>query len=86
MSSTRQKKLKLPKLRIIRPGGYPFEEIRDIKDARYLTFDYKFGTIVLVDRQVVKSYDELVKLAEQDCYKGKEFVDVVITPVALPGG
>jgi len=86
VNSARQKKSKLPKLRIIRLTGYPREEISDIKEARYLTFDHRFGTMVMVGRQLVKSYDELVKLAEEDSYKDKEFIDVVITPVVFPGG
>lgn len=77
---------KLPKLRIYRLKGYTSQEIRVIENGRYFMFDYRFGTIVLGEEPMVSSYEELVNLARQDSYKGKEFVDVVITHVVSAGG
>ncbi len=78
---------KLPKLKITTVFGYPLEEIRDIEHAKYLPFgDYVSGVIVVVEGQVIDSYEKLVQIAAQDDYKGKEFLEVIIAPVVLGGG
>jgi len=77
---------KLPKLKVKKPFGYPSEEIRDFEQAKYFLFSYGASTIVMVEKQVVNSYDELLQLAAQDCYKDKESLDVVVLPAIVGGG
>ena len=69
---------KLPKLKIKKHfGGYPLEEkICDFEQAKDFLFNYGGSVIVAVERQVTHSYEELVQLATQDCYKDKEFLEV----------
>jgi hypothetical protein len=65
----------LPKIKIMLPAGYPDEDAFELEQARYrLNFD---SGMILVERQKVKSYDELVQLAAQDEYKDKEYLEVM---------
>lgn len=75
----------VPKLKIKRSDGYPYEETREIEDARYLPFDYHaHRSVVVVEGQVVISYEELLKVVKQ--YPDKEFIEVVILPQVHAGG
>jgi len=77
---------KLPKLKIKRPiwYGYPVEEIHDFEQAQYFLFST--FTFVVVEGQVVNSYEELVQLAAQDSYKDKEFIEVDLRYDMIGGG
>jgi hypothetical protein len=78
--------LKLPKLKIRNwSDGYAGKEIRDFEQARYFLFNYGANIIVAVEGQVIKSYEELVWLAGQDCYKNKEFLEVELLTVVNGG-
>jgi len=72
----------LPKLKVNKlPSG---EEIRDFEQGKYLPFcDY---VLVLVEGEIINSYEELVQLAAQDCYKDKEFLEVTLMPLVMGGG
>ena len=76
---------KLPKLKVKRPVGHPSEEIREFEQGRYFLFSYGDGVFVVVEGQVINSYEELIQLAAQDCYKDKEFLEVIIVP-EISGG
>jgi hypothetical protein len=66
-----------PKIKIMLPADYPEEEAFELEQARYrLNFD---GGTILVEKQKVRSYDELVQLATQDKYKNQKYIE--ITPV-----
>ena len=77
---------RLPKLKLKKDFGYPFEEIRDFEQAQYFLFSYGTSAIVVVEDQVVNSYEELVQLAAQDCYKDKEFLEVLLLSTVVCGG
>jgi len=73
----------LPKLKIKLPLGSLSEDVCELEQAKYrLNFD---DGVLLVEGQTVHSYDELVKLATQDNYKNKEFLEVVLLQV-IEGG
>lgn len=76
---------KLPKLKIVRALGYPSEEIRDFEQAKYFLFSYGPGITVAVEGEVVQSYEELLKLAAQDCYKDKELLTVDVFGIVAGG-
>ena len=74
---------RLPKLKVIQPAWDVAEEIRDFEQGKYLPF---CGHIfVVVEEQVIWSYEELVELASRDCYKDKKFLKVEVWPI-LGGG
>ncbi len=77
----------LPKLKIKKHfGGYPLEEkICEFEQAQNFLSNYWASVIVAVEGQVTRSYEELVQLAALDCYKGKESLEVLVTP-AMGGG
>ncbi len=64
-----------PKLRVTHPGWVRGGDIRELKQAQSL-FDNGGSALVTVEGQVVGSYEELVKLAKQEPYKDKEFLEV----------
>ncbi|GAG37831.1 unnamed protein product [marine sediment metagenome] len=75
---------KLPKLKVKRYYGDPPEETRDFEQAQYMLFDDQ--SVVLVEDQITRSYEELVELATQDRYKDKEFLEVLLFPSFIGGG
>jgi hypothetical protein len=77
---------KLPKLKVKKPFGYPFEEIRNFEEAQYFLFNYGDNAIVIVEGKVINSYEELVQLAAQASYKDKEFLEVELLPAVIGGG
>ena len=75
---------KLPKLKVKRFYGWPAEETRDFEQAQHFLFDEQ--SVVLVEGQIITSYEELVQLAAQDRYKGKEFLETSLFPLFIGGG
>jgi len=75
---------KLPKLKVTDwSNGYPDEEIRDFEQAKdFLNLDPTL--LVTVEGEVLVSYNELIRLASQERYQGKEFLEVELVP--LVGG
>ena len=74
---------RLPKIKIKLPPGYPEEEAFDLEEARD-RLNFERG-VVAVDGQRVPSYVELVRLASQDKYKNKEYIEVVVALFAAGG-
>ncbi len=71
----------LPKLKI-KLLGSAIEEVCEFEEAKdRLTFGN--GTI-MVEGQMVHTYDELVIIATQDSCKGKEFIAVKLAGLAIP--
>ena len=75
---------KLPKLQVKRTFGYPLEETRDFEQAKYFPFCQHI--IIMVENQVINSYEELVQLVAQAPYKDQESLEVVMTPLWPAGG
>ena len=76
---------KLPKLKVqslFESGGD--SGICDIEQTKH-RFVYGTETIVMVEGQVVNSHEELVQLANQESYKDKEFLEVVLLPFIIGG-
>jgi hypothetical protein len=72
----------MPKL-LIKFFGDPGEEVCELEDAGYL-IDF-IDRIVVVDEQEVRSYEELVKMVNQEKYRDREIIEVVQIP-AITGG
>ena len=76
---------KLPKLKIRLPFADIEEEICDIEQARHR---FKYGQepfLVLLENQVINSYEDLVFLAKQERFRDKKFLNNEIHPV-ISGG
>ena len=76
---------KLPKLKVKLPFGYPNEDICELEQSKY-RFSYGGEVLVVVEGQVVNSYEELVQLVKQEDYKNKEFLEVTLLPAIVGGG
>ena len=78
---------KLPKLKVKMPNGN--EEIHEFEEAKSSFPNWAIqGILVLIDgqeRQVVKSYEELVNMVAQNQYKDREFLEMVLLPF-IDGG
>ncbi len=72
---------KLPKLRIKMPHGY--DEIYSFEKAKTLFFDWE--VMVVVEGQMINSFEDLVKLAGQNPYKNKESLEVTLIPFIAGG-
>jgi len=66
---------KLPKLKLTMPHSYPEKEL--IRDMTKEEFNRLMGIceMLVVEGKVINSYDELVKLSAQDCYKDKKLLE-----------
>ena len=75
----------LPKLKITSwRCGYQYVELCDFEKAReFLNFDSSH--LITVEGQVLSCYDELVRLATQEPYQDREFLEVELLPL-LGGG
>ena len=76
---------KLPRLRIKPPSANLAEDIFEFEQARYR---FKWGHepfLILVEGNPVASYEDLMELVQQDCFREKEFLEVELQPL-LAGG
>jgi hypothetical protein len=75
----------LPKLKIKLPSQ---NEARDICSLEQAKYRFNWGHepfLIVVEGQLVNSFDDLMELAKQDRFKGREFLEVEIQPL-LAGG
>jgi len=75
---------KLPKLRVLNPFWDVAEEIRDFEQGKYLPFN-ALNSLIVVEDQVIYSYEDLVRLAAEDRHKDKEFLEVRFLDVFIGG-
>ena len=76
---------KLPRLKVQSPFASGNEaDICDLEEAKHY-FDYGSEAVILVDGQVVNSYEELIQIAAGENYKDKEFIEVVRLPLIAGG-
>ena len=73
----------LPKLRMEPPNNGDTEATYDLQQAKTNLFNY--GALVMVEGQLVQSYDELVRLAEHEHYRNKEFLNARVLPMVGGG-
>ncbi len=62
----------------------PSEEVVEMEHARYLLSSVQDGAFVLVEGHPIRSFEDVVKLAAGEQYKGREALEVWISP-AVPG-
>ncbi len=74
-----------PKLKV-RKAWNQEESTVATEEARSLLFEHGLDMMVIVEGQVIYSYEELIRIVSQDCYQGKEFLDVVMVPNWSAGG
>ena len=76
---------KLPKLKI--RSLYTSKNrhaIYDLEQAK-VCFNYANKSIVMLEGHMVISHKDLIKLASQEPYKDKEFLEVVLLPIITGG-
>ncbi|MFC1951797.1 hypothetical protein ACFLYI_01990 [Chloroflexota bacterium] len=74
----------LPRLKVRLIFSDTSEDLYDLEQARNC-FSYQEG-LVVVEGQVVNSYEELVKLVSDERCKDKEFLEVWLIQALLGGG
>ena len=73
-----------PKLKVTHLiDGQPSEEILEFEQAPYFVFNY--DVIVIVEGKVIKSYEELIRIASQDRYRDQDFIELH-KETLIPGG
>jgi hypothetical protein len=75
----------LPKLRIKLPSPNAAEDICNLQEAKY-RFNWGHEPfLILVEKQPVSSYEELIEFAKLNRFKDREFLEVELQPL-LAGG
>ncbi len=73
-----------PKLKVTHwIDGKASQEMLEFEQAPYFLF--KYDVIVAVEGEVIRSYEELIKLASQDRFKERDFLDVQLETVIAGG-
>ena len=75
----------LPKLRIKLPSQ---NEARDICNLEQAKYRFNWGHepfLILVEKQPISSYEELIEFVERNSLKDREFLEVELQPL-LAGG
>jgi hypothetical protein len=73
----------LPKLKVKKEAWKNTAEIQNFEQAK----DFPFGAemIIVVEGRQVNSYEELLKLAQQESFKRKRILEVLFLPL-ISGG
>lgn len=74
--------VEMPKL-LIKVFGDPGEDMCELEEAKYF-IDFS-SQIIVIDGRQIRSYDELAKIASQEKYRNREFIEVMQVP-AITGG
>ena len=74
---------RLPQLKVKTFPGESGEDIRDFEQATYLPF---LDVFICIEGQRVNSYDEFLKVANQDNLQDRAFLDVMILSAGLVDG
>jgi hypothetical protein len=61
-------------------------EVRDLEEARGLPFNFVDDALVLVEGYSVKSYEELMNIAQREEFKKKDTLQVVVLNYEFPDG
>lgn len=74
---------KLPKLKVKKEAWKNESEIQDFEQAK----DFPFGAeiIIVVEGQQINSYEELLKLVQQDRFNNKRILEVIFLPMITGG-
>ena len=75
---------KRPLLRVEGLGWDVGKETYDFEQARYFPYDSR-DLVIVVEGKAVKSFEDIVELAEKDPYKNKSFLDVKFLEVITGG-
>ena len=74
-----------PKLRIKLPSPNAAEDICDLQEAKH-RFNWGHEPfLILVEKQPISSYEELVEFVNRKPFKDREFLEVELQPL-LAGG
>jgi hypothetical protein len=77
--------MKLPKLKIKLPTPNSDEDVCDLLEAKH-RFNWGHEPfLILVEKQPVASYEELIEFVKLNRFKDKEFLEVELQPL-LAGG
>ncbi len=75
---------KLPKVMVEGLGWDVTKKMCDFEQARYFPYDSRDLTIV-VEQQVIRSYEDLLKLVSHEDYKERDILNVKFLPVIVGG-
>jgi len=78
----------LPKLKVKWWSlGSPDEEaICTLEQAKEVIFGNRPAVLIFVEGEMINSYEELVRLASQERYKGNEVLNVALVVADISGG
>jgi hypothetical protein len=75
---------KLPQLKVRKETRqFGKEEIQDFEQAKKFPFGADF--IIVAEGKQINSYEDLLKLAGQEKFKNKKYLDVIFLPMIVGG-
>lgn len=78
-------KQRLPRLKIVSPFSSDDEaDFCEVEQARN-RFNYDSETMIVVEGELVSCYEDLLILANQDRFRGRDFLEVVLLPYIVGG-
>lgn len=76
---------RLRQLRVRTLSGQERVELCDLEQAKYLIPFDDDETVCILEGRAINSYQELINLAGQDPYKGKDILEITLLPVIAGG-
>ena len=74
-----------PKLRIKFLSPYVPEDVCGLEEAQY-RFNWGHEPfLIVVEGRVISAYEELERLAEEDPFRTKEYLEVELAPILIGG-
>jgi hypothetical protein len=74
----------LPKLKVIKSAWTDEpEEIQAFEQAK--NFPYHEELVIVAEGRQINSYEDLLKLAQQEGYRDQEYIEVIFLPMIVGG-
>jgi len=79
---------KLPKLKVRwqTTGDQEKETIYDFEQAKGIVFGSWSWTFIVAEGELIRTYEELVQLANRDEHKNKKMLNILLLDPAIEGG
>jgi len=75
---------KRPQLKVEGLGWDDTDELCDFEQAKYFPYE-SLDLLIVAEGEMIRSYEDLLQLAEQDHMKGKKVFEVKFLPIIVGG-
>ena len=75
---------KLPKLKVEGLGWDDTDELCLFEQAKYFPYE-SLDLLIVAEGEMIKSYEDLLQIAEKEGMKGKKYLEVKFLPIIVGG-